>query len=334
MLASRSLVFVAVVASAAALQAQSDQSPPKAPLPRLTEVRLASSLDGEEQPVLYWAPETATSKSTPLLVFLHSWSGDYRQDNSKWQRQAVERGWIYLHPNFRGPNRSPRACGSKFARQDILDAMDFALSKFKVDVNRVYLAGTSGGGHMAMLMAGHHAGRFSAVSAWVGISDIAEWYRFHLKDGKPQKYAQMILKSLGGPPGENKERDADYRDRSPVFHLDKVGELPIQICAGINDGHTGSVPIAHSLRAFNVIARSRSDEVITDEVITRLSDRKRVRQSSSALLAESRGFGRDVLFKQQSGPASVIIFDGGHEGLPVPACEWLTDQRKKTSVSE
>ena len=30
------------------------------------------ALDGERQPLLFWAPETATTESTPLLVFLHS----------------------------------------------------------------------------------------------------------------------------------------------------------------------------------------------------------------------------------------------------------------------
>ena len=179
-------------------------------LPALNEVDVVSTLDGESQPVLYWAPESATQQPTVLFVFLHSWSSDYKQDNSKWQREAVKRGWIYLHANFRGANRSPKACGSRFARRDILDAMKFANQKFNVDKSRVYLAGVSGGGHMAMLMAGHHPDRFSAVSAWVGISDLSDWYRFHVKDGKPQKYAQMILKSFGKPPGEDVATDAEY----------------------------------------------------------------------------------------------------------------------------
>ncbi|MCP4507803.1 MAG: prolyl oligopeptidase, partial [Fuerstiella sp.] len=101
-------------------------------LPSLTEVSVISTLDGESQPVLYWAPENATQQPTVLFVFLHSWSSDYRQDNSKWQREAVKRGWIYLHANFRGANRSPQACGSRFARRDVLDAIDFATRKFNV----------------------------------------------------------------------------------------------------------------------------------------------------------------------------------------------------------
>ena len=41
-----------------------------APLPALTETRVVSSLDGEEQAVLYWAPDNARTESVPMLVFL------------------------------------------------------------------------------------------------------------------------------------------------------------------------------------------------------------------------------------------------------------------------
>ena len=131
-------------------------------LPALSELRLRSSIDGTSQPVRYWAPLAAKNRPTVLFVFLHSWSSDYKQDNSKWQREAVKRDWIFLHPNFRGANVSRQACGSKFARQDILDSIDWALRAFKVDRSRIYLCGVSGGGHMSMLMAGHHPDRFSA----------------------------------------------------------------------------------------------------------------------------------------------------------------------------
>ena len=192
---------------------------------------------------------------------------------------------------------------------------------------RVYLAGTSGGGHMSMLMAGHHPNRFSAVSAWVGISDLAEWYRFHVKDGKPQRYAQMILSSLGGAPGVDAARDADYRDRSPLFHLHRVGDLPIELLSGIRDGHTGSVPPSHTLRAFNVIAKAHGTEQITDDEIESLATRG---GTMPALSTEKAAAKREVFLHRSSGNARVTIFDGGHEGLPGPACDWLAKQQRDT----
>lgn len=324
-------VTLAIFTAAIASTLQNEQCRAEGELPKLTEVLLASSLDGEKQPVLYWAPADAETRTTPLFVFLHSWSGDYRQNNNKWHSQAVKRGWIYIHPNFRGVNRTPKACGSKFARQDILDAVDFATSKFKVDRERIYLAGTSGGGHMAMLMAGHHPDRFSAVSAWVGISDLAEWYQFHVKDGEPQKYARMILSSLGAAPGTNENTDADYRDRSPLFHLHRVGQLPIQICAGINDGHSGSVPVSHSILAFNRIAGSHGNAVVGPTELKDLLDRKINDPDDASPCARAPSFERDILFSRCSQNASLIIFDGGHEGLPDSSCEWLAQATRRIS---
>jgi len=307
---------------------------PKVPqeLPKLTKVELVSSLDKEPQPVLYWAPEKARQESTPLFVFLHSWSGDYRQDNSKWLAQAVKRGWIYVHPDFRGVNQTPKACGSKWARQDILDAVDFATKEFKVDSKRIYLAGTSGGGHMAMLMAGHHPDRFSAVSAWVGISDLPAWYEFHVKDGKPQRYARMILSSFGAAPGSSDTIDADYKDRSPIHYMHRAVNLPLQICAGINDGYTGSVPILHSLNAFNAVARAQKGTVISDADVAHLLNRKKVSNTASTSNSDWKAYGRDIRFEHSAGLARVIIFDGGHEGLPMPACDWLSSQSHVASI--
>lgn len=329
---TRRHLFVCLVLFAALASANAPAADPE--LPPLVEISVESTLDGEKQQVLYWAPDSASKKKTPLLVFLHSWSGNYKQNNSKWQKEAVKRGWIFLHPDFRGPNNSPKACGSKFARQDILDAMEFADSRFQIDNSRIYLAGTSGGGHMAMLMAGHHPDQFSAVSAWVGISDLAEWHRFHTKDGKPGRYAQMIRNSLGGPPEEDKKRDADYRDRSPIFHLQNVGDLPIDLFAGVLDGETGSVPIMHSLRAFNVIAKTRKTTPITEEEISQLWEAKKL---SHPLASDKKGdpeLSRKIHLRRHSGKARVTIFQGGHEGLPEPACRWLERQQRATKSAK
>lgn len=266
-----------------------------------------------------------------MLVFLHSWSGDLRQKNVQWQAQAMRRGWIYLHPNFRGVNSTPQACGSKFARQDILDAIEAMQAKYNVDPDRIYLAGSSGGGHMAMLMAGHHPDRFSAVSSWVGISDLAQWYRFHLKDDVPQRYARMILDCLGGAPGTSAEIDRQYRERSPRFHLQHATDVPIDIYSGVNDGHTGSVPIHHSLDAFNVIATANGDAPVTAEEISQLTQERRLKAPSESDLKAEPAIGRAIQLRRRSGQARVTIFEGGHESLVEPACHWLAQQVRATT---
>ncbi len=308
---------------------------PKQPDLPLTEIRVRSTLDGSLQPSLVWVPPSARKEPRPLLVYLHSWSGNYKQNNSAWLQEAARRDWIFLHPDFRGRNDHPQACGSRFARQDILDAIDYVAAHYRVDSSRIYLAGTSGGGHMAMLMAGYHPERFSAVSAWVGISDLADWHRFHTRNGKPERYARMIEQCLGGPPGSSPEIDAEYKARSPLFHLHRVGELPVELCAGVRDGKTGSVPIQHTLKAFNVIAEAGKFATISPQEMDELWTAGRLKRPQASDLADDPHWPRQILLRRFAGSARVTIFDGGHEGLPAAAVAWLEQHRRETrSASE
>lgn len=43
----------------------------------------------------------------PLIVSLHTWSGDWTQRDALAQK-ALDRGWNYLHPDIRGPNTALR----------------------------------------------------------------------------------------------------------------------------------------------------------------------------------------------------------------------------------
>ncbi|MFK7778369.1 MAG: prolyl oligopeptidase family serine peptidase [Gimesia sp.] len=316
------------VSSAKKTPAKNSQPTKRHPL---VSIKVKSSLDQSLQPSLISVPETAKTTPTPLFVFLHSWSGNYKQSNAKWQDEAEKRGWIYLHPNFRGANKHPEACGSRLARQDILDAIEYMIQNYNVDQSRIYLAGTSGGGHMTMLMAGHYPDRFSAASAWVGISDLADWYRFHVKEGVPQNYAKMILKSLQGKPGTSSKIDAEYRDRSPLYWIENATSLPLDLNAGVTDGKTGSVPFAHTIRAFNVLAKQNQTTSVSKEEIKQLWDDGTLKLPEPTDQAIDETYDCDIHLRRNSRLARVTIFEGGHEGLPQPACEWLSKQIRDTS---
>jgi len=284
----------------------------------MQDILVSSTLDGEAQRCLCVQPAAGRS---PLLVALHHWSRDCRGIEEGWSREAQRRGWACVQPDFRGPNNRPQACGSKLAQQDILDAIDWALRAFDADPGRVYLAGASGGGHMTMLMAARHPQRFAAASAWVGISDLAAWHREHARDGQLGKYAQDIERCVGGPPGSGAAVDRELYERSPIHHLARARDLPLDLAAGVHDGHTGSVPIHHTLDAFNVIAAARGDEGVSAEEIHQLQSGRRPIAPPSPDVTD---FGaRRVHLRRYSGPSRVTIFEGGHEGLADVGCAFL-----------
>jgi hypothetical protein len=186
---------------------------------------------------------------------------------------------------------------------------------------------------MTMQMAAWHPERFSAASAWVGISDLAEWHRFHVRDGKVGKYAEMIEKCCGGAPGSSPTVDAEYRARSPLFHLHRAKDLPLDLCAGVDDGHTGSVPVAHTLRTFNVLAGVHGAKPVSDAEMRELWEQRKLAHPLSADVQDDPTCGRAIHLRRTAGPCRATIFAGGHEGLPKAGCAWLAEQVRETRAA-
>ncbi len=296
------------------------------------KVSVTSTLDGTSQPCYVILPTRYLRRPQPLplLVSLHSWSAGLEQRNKPLEAEAERLGWIYLFPHFRGPNQHPDACGSLKAQQDILDALDWACKKYQVEMQRIYLAGVSGGGHMTMLMAGRHPQRWTAASAWVGISDLAAWHNKHSGD----RYGAMMRASCGGAPGSSQKVDAEYRARSPLTWLDRSLPVPLDIAAGVHDGHSGSVPVAHSLRAFNMIARAAGSQQITAGEMDQIGrENGRLEQPTKDDRIKDASFGRKIYLRRHAGRSRVTIFEGGHEGNARATTAWL-EQFHKAPASQ
>lgn len=297
-----------------------------------TEASIPSTKDGKLQKAFWWHPKSAKTKAVPLLVMLHTWSGNYQQ--KRWKeiglKECVERGWAMIHPDFRGPNRRPEACASEFAVQDVFDAVAWAKQQIKVDAKRIYLVGTSGGGHMSLVMAGRAPKLWAGVSSWVPISDVAQWHRDCTAAGR-KNYARDMEKSCGGKPGDSEKVDAQYRNRSPLTWLPNAKGVAIDINAGVHDGHTGSVPCAHSLHAFNslAVANGLSDRKVSFRTIESIRKNRAVPKAQRSKPIEDEKRQREVLFRRSAGPARVTLFEGGHEGDMPAAIHWLAQQKRK-----
>lgn len=287
-------------------------------------IQYESAGDRSQQPAKFYAPKA--SEPAPLLVGLHSWSADYRQtypgaELAKW---CVERGWAFVGPNFRGPNRNPKACGSELVVADIVSAVDYAKQHVNVDPSRIYLMGASGGGYCALLMAGRNPDLWAGVSAWVPITGLAAWHAETKKAGR--KYWKDLEASCGGAPGSSKAIDEQYRKRSPLTWLARAKGVPLDINAGITDGHNGSVPISHSLHAFNIVADAK-DRIGLD-VITAMTKSPKLPSTLQMAIDDPSYGDKKPLFRRSSGSARVTIFQGGHEVVSQAGLKWLSMQRK------
>ena len=330
------LAGLAVIAVASAA-AQASPEPKDKDWPKWRErlVQVKSTLDGTDQPCYFWAPEAASAEAVPLVVGLHTWSGDYTQlvHYKTVLEYAMKAGWAFVGPNFRGPNSTPAGCGSDLAVQDIVDAVNYAKGRVKIDASRVYIIGGSGGGHMTLLMLGRHPETFAAGAAFCPITDVARWHADSLADhpGRGKGYAKMLESACGGTP---KEKPAEYAHRSPLTWLEraKAAGVPAYICTGIHDGWKGSVPVGHSFRGFNALADEK--DRISEEDIAYFEANQAVPPALASKWEEDPFYGKKNLihFRRTSGLARLTIFEGGHGGNFPAGFDFLSRQRKGAPV--
>lgn len=290
----------------------------------IVEIKYLSSADNTMQPALYYDP--GKKEAVPLLVALHTWSGNYKQKEAGYAKWCMKKGWVMIHPDFRGPNNSPDAMGSELAVKDIISAVDHAKQRSKIDTSRIYVIGASGGGYATLLMAGRAKDIWAGASAWVPIYDLKQWHK-ECVQGK-RNYDKTMEKSCGGAPGAGLEVDKQYVVRSACTYLQNASGIPLDINTGINDGHKGSVPVSQSLKAFNALAGI--EDKLSDADITFMTDNAQIPDKlkmsvNDPLYSNSK---RPVLFRRVSGNVRITVFDGGHDIIQEAGLAWLEKQRK------
>lgn len=210
----------------------------------MKELKILSSFDRTQQPSLFFQADGKEKR--PLLVGLHTWSYDRFNQVENMLPYAQKLNWNLLLPEFRGANieNNPNcreACGSRAARQDILDAIAYVNERYPIDEKNIFLLGLSGGGHMSLLTAALAPERFKAVASFVPITDLEAWFY----EKKDTVYAPAIAACCGGlPEGPHLE---EYRDRSPIQYVDELAKANLKLFHGKFDD---VVPVAHSIRLY------------------------------------------------------------------------------------
>jgi len=271
---------------------------------------ILSSADGSIQRA--WFYPSPAGKSAPLIVSLHTWSGDYSQEDPL-AEEATRRGWNYIHPDFRGPNVTPHAGASALVISDIRDAIEYGLRHSGASPEDVHLIGVSGGGYAVLAAYMKLDYPVRSFSAWAPISDLESWYYECLS--RDLHYASDIEKITTGGAGFD---PAEARRRSPMFMDYRPGwrkDASLHIYTGITDGYNGSVPVTHSTDFYNRIISlkhpGQKELVLPDSTVISLLAR-RVNPGSGI---GQKLAGRKVILSAGNEAASLLIFDGGHEML-------------------
>lgn len=151
-----------------------------------------SAVDGSDQPCGLEIPEDLDlSKPVPLYVWLHG-RGDKETDfhfiHSRETRkgQIQPAGAIVMHVFGRN------CLGFKSAGEtDVFEAIDAVKRHYKIDPDRVVLAGFSMGGAGAWHLGAHYADQFVVVHPGAGFVDVAK-YQHLTPDKYPPSYEQTL----------------------------------------------------------------------------------------------------------------------------------------------
>lgn len=272
-------------------------------------VDVKSPIDKKTQKAYFY--KTTSTTPQPLVVSLHTWSGNYTQQDSI-STLAKASNYNYIHPDFRGPNNNVEACGSRLALSDIDASIDFAIKHGNVDPDQIFVIGVSGGGYATLNMFMHSKHKIRKFSAWASISDLVAWYNECTEAGR--KYAHDIYLSTGS---KNNQLDInEAKKRSPLYSptpVNKLKQSALFIATGVHDGITGSVPFTHSINLYNKVLKDLgvSEEkyyVSDDEIEQLIATRKPLGDFGKI-------GGRTVCLQKQYGNIKLVIFDGGHEML-------------------
>ncbi len=207
-----------------------------------------TSFDGEQAHGLYYPPASETFEGTgapPMILLIHG--GPTSQVQAGWAPQAqylATRGYAVLQPNYRGSTGYGRDYMLKLRESwgiyDVQDAKfgaEAMADRGMADRSRLVIMGGSAGGYTVLQSLVELQGFYKAAICMFGVANM-----FTLA-ADTHKFEARYLDSMLGP---LPEAAAVYRERSPIFHADKIKD-PIAVFQGEID---------------RVVPREQSDSIV------------------------------------------------------------------------
>lgn len=199
------------------------------------KISYRSPVDGLEIPAYLFQP---LSRRAPLahaaMVWVHGGvHGRWDLGMFPFVREAVERGYVIICPEYRGSIGYGEAHHTAidyggYEIDDVLAAADYLRTLPHVDGGRIGIMGWSHGGYIALFTVFREATPFRAAAAMVPVTNLV--FRLSYKGPSYQHHFSTQRRVQGLP----FEKRALYIERSPVYHLDRL-RTPLLVHVATND---------------------------------------------------------------------------------------------------
>ena len=173
-------------------------------------------------------------KSRAAMVWVHGGvHGNWGITMWPFVREAVERGYVIIAPEYRGSIGYGEAFHKEidyggYEVDDVKGAADFLKTLPHVDPDRIGIMGWSHGGYITLLNVFRDEHPFRAAAAIVPVTNLIFRLSF---SGPGYQWDFATQKRIQGLPFE--KRDI-YIERSPLYHVDKL-QVPLLVHVATND---------------------------------------------------------------------------------------------------
>jgi len=207
---------------------------------KMEKTTYKSRADGLEIPVFVFTPLTLRGpKGHPALVWVHpDIRGRVYPYYIPYVLEAVSRGYVVVAPEYRGSVGYGQAFydaidygGAEV--DDVVTAVDFIKRTMPyVDPARIGIIGWSHGGMITLLSITREPTMFKAAAALVPVTNLFQ--RLAWKGVDRQHQSIDPANRYGGLPGASAQVNATYKDRSPLYQIDKL-QIPLLVHVTKND---------------------------------------------------------------------------------------------------
>lgn len=199
------------------------------------KISYKSTADGMEIPAYLFAPlNKVGAKGHAAMIWVHGGvHGDWGANMFPFVKEAVERGYVIITPDYRGSTGYGEAhhmaidYGGKEV-DDALSALEYLKTLPYVDMDRVGMMGWSHGGYITILAATRPNTPLRAAAGIVPVTNLL--FRLSLK-GPAYQRSFAAISSIRGLPFEKPE---EYIKRSPLYQVEHLN-IPLLVHVSTND---------------------------------------------------------------------------------------------------